>query len=61
MPVDDTTDGGKLGVYGVAAIGAGIQFGYDKGETFVNILRPISTKKLIEHLPKAMEEYQKSH
>jgi hypothetical protein len=60
MPVADTTDGGKLGVYGVKAIGAGIQFGYDKDETFLHILRPISMKEMAEHLPKALKEMEKS-
>ena len=60
MPVADTTDGGKLGVYGVKAIGAGIQFGYDKEATFVHILRPISMREMAEHLPKALKEMEKS-
>ena len=60
MPVAETTDGGKLGVYGVKAIGASIQFGYDKDATFVNILRPISVEEMAEHLPKALKEMEKS-
>jgi hypothetical protein len=60
MPAVDTTDGGKLGVYGVKVIGAGIQFGYDKEVTFVNILRPISAEEMAEHLPKALKEMDKS-
>jgi len=59
IPVVDTIDGGKLGVYGVTAIGAGVQFGYDKDTTFVNILRPISMKEMAEHLPKALKELEK--
>ena len=59
MPVADTTDGGKMGVYGVKAIGAVIQFRYDKEDAFVNILRPISMKEMAEHLPKALKELEK--
>ena len=49
-----------MGVYGVKAIGAGIQFGYDKDEAFLNILRPISMKEMAEHLPKALKELEKT-
>jgi hypothetical protein len=60
VPLSETTDGGKVGIYGVKAIGAGIQFGYDKNEAFVNILRPISMEEMGEHLPKALKEIEKS-
>ena len=59
IPVTDMTDSGRLGVYGVKAIGAAIQFGYDKEETFVHILRPISVEEMAEHLPKALIELEK--
>lgn len=60
IPVDDMKDEGKLGVYDVKSIGAGIQFGYDNGETFINILRPVSSEEMAEHLQKVVEQSQKS-
>jgi hypothetical protein len=54
IPPTVTTDGGLLGVYGVKAVGVGIQFGHDTKEAQVIVVRPISQEELAEGLKRAL-------